>query len=74
MNKQEKTSNWTRWMRMDELQRASIILGMTNDAEKGSKFEISKLLKEGIASKRVEKRKEGNAQSSPAYYRAKKGE
>ena len=72
MRKEEKASKWTRWMRMDELQRASVILGMTPNAEKGSKFAISDLLKERIADGLVEKRKEGEAQSSPAYYRGRK--
>jgi hypothetical protein len=60
-------------MRRVEIQRAAFLLGIINDADWPSINLVSSMLEARIRDGKIVKRKTGAAQSSPAYYRARKG-
>lgn len=64
---------WTKEIRQSQLATAAIVLGIVPDDSKKSMHALNDRLKARIASGEVKKRKDGSAQSSKAWYRARKG-
>jgi hypothetical protein len=71
-SKRAGSAKLTKEMQWNELGRAAVIFGLVPDTSKKSMFAVSAMLEARMKSGDVKKRKEGNAQSSPAWYSAKK--
>lgn len=63
---------WTKEMEWNQLARAAVILGYVPDTSKKSMFAVNAILKARMKSGDVKKRKASTAQSSRAWYKAKK--
>jgi hypothetical protein len=68
-----KPVRWTKEIRWSEIARAAVVLGTVPDDSKKSMFALNAILEARIASGLLKKRKEGAAQSSKAWYQARKG-
>ena len=53
------------------MSHAAVILGIVPDFGKGSMLTLNNILEERMQAQMIQKRKEGPAQSSPAWYKAK---
>ena len=63
---------WTKEVTWGHLARAAIIFGLVPDDSKKSMFAVKAILEARMKSGDVKKRKTGTAQSSGAWYKAKK--
>jgi hypothetical protein len=67
-----KAAVWTKEMRWNQLYRAAVIFGIVADDPPRTCHEVRAILRERETGGFVQSRKKGAAQSSPAYYRARK--
>lgn len=71
-NPKEHKRGWTRWMRWHQVVISAKVLGIIDDDELGSTYQVNAILRKREREGLVEYHKTGPAQSAPAYYRSKK--